>query len=248
MLSSEVLAPPAVGENVIVVRTIDGRVVGLNAIDGNRLWVFSHTVPVLSLRGTSTPLIVQDVVYIGLDSGQIVALDLHDGHRIWETVVAVPKGRSELERMVDIDADLVSFGDNLYVAAAQGRVMAIDLISGQARWSREISSIAGLGVDQNYVYVTDEESILWCLERSTGAALWRQEALRYRSLTAPTQYNNTVIVGDVDGYLHILNQDDGKILGRFYLEGNPILTAPLIQNTVLYAVDGEGNLAALKTN
>ncbi|CAK0774056.1 Outer membrane protein assembly factor BamB [Gammaproteobacteria bacterium] len=245
-LSSEILAPPAIADGIVVVRAIDGRVTALSAVDGSRLWVFSRTVPILSLRGTSAPLIARGVVFVGLDSGQLVALNLQDGRSIWEAVVAVPKGRSELERMVDIDADPVLLDDTLYVSASQGRVVAIDTTNGQLRWSREISSIAGLGVDREHVYLTDEESVIWGLDRATGAALWRQDALRNRALTAPTPHGNSVVVGDLDGYLHALSREDGKILGRFYLEGNSILTAPLNQGAMLYVVDGDGTIAALK--
>ncbi|CAK0762730.1 Outer membrane protein assembly factor BamB [Gammaproteobacteria bacterium] len=245
-LSSEVLAPPAASDGIVVVRTIDGRVVGLSATDGSRLWVFSRTVPILSLRGTGAPLIVGGRVFVGLDSGHLVALGLHDGHGVWEAVVAVPKGRSELERMVDIDADPVLFEDTLYVAAFQGRVVAVNAESGQLYWSREISSVAGIGVDRDRVYVTDEDSVVWGLDRSSGSALWRQEVLRNRALTAPTPYGSAVLVGDLEGYLHALNRDDGRILGRFSLEGKPVLAAPLIQGAVLYAIGSGGTIAALR--
>jgi len=245
-LSSEVLAPPVAADGIVVVRTMDGRVVGLSAADGSRLWVFSRTVPILSLRGTSAPLVARGRVFVGLDSGHLVSLGLHDGHALWEAVVAVPKGRSELERMVDIDSDPLLFDGTLYVSAFQGQVVAVDADNGQLHWSREISSAAGLGVDRNHVYVTDEDSVVWGLDRSTGSALWRQEVLRNRALTAPTPYGNVVLVGDLEGYLHALNQEDGSVLGRFRLEGSPILAAPIVQGAVLYAVGSAGTVAALR--
>jgi outer membrane protein assembly factor BamB len=176
----------------------------------------------------------------------LVALGLQDGRGLWEAAVALPKGRSELERMVDIDADPVLFGDTLYVAAFQGRVVAVDAESGQLRWSREISSIAGLGVDRDHVYVTDEDSVVWGLDRSTGSALWRQEALRSRALTAPTPYGDAVLVGDLEGYLHALARDDGRLLGRVRLDSSPVLAAPVSQGAVLYAASSGGTVTALR--
>ncbi len=245
-LSGEILAPPRASGGVVVVRTLDGNVTALSATNGNRQWVFSRTVPVLTLRGVSAPLIVRDRVYVGLDSGQLVTLGLHDGHEIWEAAVAVPKGRSELERMVDIDADPVMFGGLLYVAAFQGRVVAVDPDSGQLSWSRAISTATGIGVDHDHVYISDDESVVWCLDRTSGSALWRQEALRNRDLTSPTPFGDGVVVGDLEGYLHSLSREDGHIIGRFSLEGKPILTAPVVQGATLYAVGSGGTIAALK--
>lgn len=245
-LSSEILAPPSIAEGIVVVRTMDGHVAGLSASDGKRLWVFSRTVPALTLRGTSAPLIAHGQVFVGLDSGHLVSLHLQDGSVEWEAMVAIPKGRSELERIVDIDADPILFDGILYAAAFQGRVVAVEARSGQLRWARDISSIAGLGVDSTHVYVTDEDSVVWGLDRFTGSALWRQENLRHRALTAPIPYGKVTIVGDLEGYLHALNQEDGRILGRFSLGGDPVLTAPIIQGAMLYAVDGGGTISALR--
>jgi len=245
-LSSEVLAPAAVADDIVVVRTVDGRVSGLAAHDGTRLWVFSRTVPVLTLRGTSAPLIAGDRVFVGLDSGHLVALNLEDGRVLWESTIAEPKGRSELERIVDVDADPVLKGGTLYAAAAQGRVVALDADNGQIIWSREIPSTTGIAVDRAHVYVTDDESVVWCLERNSGAALWRQVALRNRGLTAPVAYGGGVVVGDQEGYLHTLNQEDGKIAGRYYLKGSPIFTAPITHGALLYAIGSSGFLSVLR--
>ncbi|CAK0738119.1 Outer membrane protein assembly factor BamB [Gammaproteobacteria bacterium] len=245
-LSSEILAPPAAADGVVAVRTMDGRVVGLSATDGGRMWVFSRTVPILSLRGTSAPLIAKGRVFVGLDSGHLISLGLQDGHVLWEAIVAVPKGRSELERMVDIDSDPVLFDGTLYVAAFQGQVVAVNAVDGQLYWAREISSATGLGIDRNHVYVTDEDSVVWALDRSTGSALWRQEVLRNRALTAPAPYGDAVLVGDLEGYLHSLDREDGRILGRFHLESSPILASPVVQGVLLYAIGSGGTVAALR--
>jgi len=245
-VSSEVLAPPAASEGIVVVRAVDGRVTALSAPNGTRLWTFSRTVPVLSLRGTSAPRIAAEKVFIGLDSGRLTAIGLRDGHELWDAAVAVPRGRSELERMVDIDADPILFRDTVYVSAFQGRIMAIDAETGQPRWARDISSSAGLGVDRDRVYVTDETSVLWALDRSTGSVLWKQEGLKNRALTAPVSYGDNIVVGDLEGYLHTIRRRDGEIIGRLSLDGYPILAAPITQGAVLYATSSAGTLAALR--
>lgn len=245
-LSSEVLAAPGVANDIVVVRSVDGRVTGLAARDGARLWVFSRTVPVLTLRGTSAPLSANKQIFVGFDSGHLVALNSEDGRVLWESTIAEPKGRSELERIVDIDADPVLFGNTLYVAAAQGRVVALDTARGQLIWARDIPSRAGIGVDRDHLYLTDEESVVWCLDRNNGTALWRQVALRNRNLTAPTPYGALIVVGDSEGYLHLLAQDDGHLVGRYSLDSSPILTAPILRGALLYALGSRGFLAALR--
>ncbi len=245
-LSSEVLSPPKVADGVVVIRSIDGRVAGLAANNGNRLWVFNRNMPTLSLRGTSAPILAPGRVFIGLDSGRLIALGLRDGRLLWETPVAQPKGRSELERLADIDADPVLMGTTLYVVSYQGRVMAIDGENGQVRWSKDMSSVAGLGVDRDMVFVSDDEGIIWGLERRTGAALWRQDAFKGRSPTAPTPYGNAIVLGDFEGYLHAVSREDGRIVAQTRIDSSPLYVPPLLHAAVLYAVSSGGTVAALR--
>lgn len=243
-VTSEVLSPPVEDAGVVVARTIDGKLFGLAVDTGERLWVYDRNVPVLTLRGTSTPALSQGAVVAGFDSGRLVALDIRNGQQIWETTVASPSGRSELERMVDIDADPVIADGVIYVATFQGRVSAHDLYSGEVIWRRDMSSHAGLSVDSRHLYVTDTDSLVWALERSGSASLWRQDKLRARALSAPAVSGNHVVVGDLEGYVHWLAREDGALAARTRVSGGAIVAQPLVIGDTVYVYSSGGRLAA----
>jgi outer membrane protein assembly factor BamB len=243
-VSSEVLSVPAIGEGVVAVHTIDGRIFGLSAADGTKLWTYDRNAPVLTLRGNSSPLIVQGAAICGFDTGKLVALKLTDGTQLWEAGVAMPTGRSELDRIVDIDADPKVSGNTLYVTTFQGRVAAVELFSGRALWVRDMSSYAGLGLGEDKLYVTDEQSRVWALEQSGGGALWKQDKLNGRRLTAPAVIGRSVVVGDFEGYLHWLSDADGHIQARVRHDNDGIDAAPLVINDYLFVLGRGGTLAA----
>src|SRR3990172_783775 len=169
-VSSEVLAAPKAAQGVVVVHTGDGSVAGLSAATGERLWSQERSTPTLTLRGSSAPLLVDDLAIAGSDNGRLVALDLKDAKIVWEAVVALGSGRSDLERMVDIDGEPLLVDDTVYVATFQGRVAAVSLASGELKWARNFSSYAGIGVDEENLYLTDAEGIVWAFDRETGTA------------------------------------------------------------------------------
>ena len=245
-VSSEVLSSPKASDGVVVVRTIDGKLFGLNATSGERLWIYDRGVPSLSLRGTSAPVISAGVAVAGFDGGRLVGVSLQTGRPLWETLVALPSGRSELERMVDIDGTIAIDDQTVYVVTFQGRTAAVDLVSGAILWRRDMSSHAGIGLDDSAVYVTDEESHVWALDRTNSASIWRQTGLQARSLTPPVSFKNYVVVGDFDGYIHCLRRDDGEFVGRIRVDSNGIIAAPVATDDVLYVYGRGGTLAALQ--
>jgi len=241
-VSSEVLAPPRQAGDIVIVRTIDGKIFAIDAIDGQRLWIYDRTVPALTLRGTSTPVISEDIVIAGFDGGRVAALELKTGKLIWETRVAVASGRSELERMVDIDAEPVIVEGIIYVVSFQGRITAMELEGGRKLWSRAISSHAGLSVDANQVYVTDENSHVWALDRYSGTSVWKQEKLQARAVTAPAIMGDMVVVGDIEGYLHWLDKLSGEFVARSKVSGARILVSPVVADGILYAYSSDGTV------
>lgn len=245
-VTSEVLAAPRAEGGVVAVRTVDGRVAGLAVEDGRRLWVYGRPVPALSLRGTSAPATDGERVYAGFDDGRLAALGLRDGRLLWERAVAVPRGRSELERMVDIDADPVVADGVVYAVAYQGNIGAWDAEDGQPYWRRKLSSWRGLAVDAGRVYVTDEESRVWAFARLTGASLWRQEALARRGLTAPAVAGGHLVVGDFEGWVHWIDTDDGRIVARARVDSSGLAGRPVAAGDVVYALARDGTLAAFR--
>ena len=244
-VTSEVLAAPRSAQGVVVVRTSDGRLFGLSAQDGKRLWVYDRTVPVLTLRGSSAPVIAGNLVVAGFDSGRLVALNLKDGVPIWEKSVASPKGRSEIERLVDIDADPVVENGVAFVPSFQG-VSALELASGRSLWRRDMPAHAGLTVDGAYVYVTDEHSQVWALDRNNGNTLWKQDQLRARKLTAPAAVDRVLAVGDFEGWLHWIAKDDGRLIGRSRVDDAGLRSAPLAAGGVVYVYGNGGAVHAYR--
>lgn len=266
-LSSEILSSPAIANGMVVVKTIDGRVYGLNIDTGNQNWVYDRTVPRLTLRGSSSAVIVNDIVISASDSGKLSALSLKNGKLLWETTIAIAKGRNQLERVIDMDLDPVVIDDVIYVAGYQGRIAAVKIGSGQIIWSRDFSSYTGLHVDAYRVYITDAQGNAWALNRYNGSTLWRQNKLLRRRLTAPEVYDNYIVVGDYDGFLHWLDREDGKIVARkqmnkgdvfsddeesdkeldlIFSRSNNILVKPSHINGLLLSLDRVGNLEAFK--
>ena len=182
-VSSEVLAPPRIADGMVVTRTIDGKVFGLDATDGSRHWVYDRSTPVLTLRGSGSVAITHGGVIGGFDNGKLVAVTLAEGKPLWEVSIAVPKGRSELERMVDIDSDPRIVGNHVFIATYQGRVASVALDSGSIEWVRDMSSYAGIDVDADHIYLTDDHSKVWSLDQNDGSVMWTQDKLQGRSLS-----------------------------------------------------------------
>ena len=243
-VTSEVLSVPQIDLGIVVVQTVDGNVAGLSAVDGSQLWIYDRTVPTLTLRGTSTPAVEHGIVLAGFASGKLAAISTEKGFVAWETSVAIPKGRSELDRMVDVDADPIIVGTAVYVASYQGRVAVIDIQNGNLGWTRDMSSFAGLGVDFAQVYVTDQESNIWALTRDSGDSVWKQDKLFNRAVTAPEPHNNYVAVGDFEGYLHLLSRYDGHIVTRVRVDSDGISARPVSVDNVLYVYGNGGKIAA----
>lgn len=244
-VSSEVLAAPQVARGMVVARTVDGKVFGLRVADGATAWVYDRAVPALTLRGTSAPVLSADIAICGFDSGRIVAIGIDDGREIWEGRAGVPTGRSELQRLVDVDAEPVIAQGVVYVVTFQGRVAALDIGSGDTLWRREMSSYSGLAVDDHRLYITDTEGVVWALSRDTSASVWRQEALRARGLGPPAVYRGYILVGDFEGYVHWLSSETGDVVGRARVGDDAVRVRPVVVGDTVYVLGSGGALAAL---
>jgi outer membrane protein assembly factor BamB len=245
-VASEVLAPPAAAAGVVVVQTVDGRLTGLAAATGQRLWSVERSEPALSLRGTATPVIVSDVLLTGFASGKLAAVGLRDGRVLWEIPVAQPQGRSEIERLIDVDVPVLVAGSTLLAAAYQGKIVAVSLESGRLLWSRELSTYSALAADGANVYVSDARGQVYALDLTSGATVWKQDKLLGRRPGAPAVVGNAVAVGDFDGYVHWLARDDGRFLARERAARAALLNAPLADGATLYVSAQNGDLTALR--
>jgi outer membrane protein assembly factor BamB len=246
-VTSEVLSAPFVGTSRVVVRSNDGRVFGLDPADGSRKWVFDRGLPTLSVRGNGAPMGANGLVYIGYDDGTVVAIKEDDGQRIWEQSVAEPEGRSELDRMADIDGEMVLDGDQLYVVSYHDKLMALSASNGQPIWTHDVGSYGGVALAPDRVIVSDKIGNVWALDRNSGTSLWKQNLLEYRQLTSPVVQGGYAVVGDLEGYLHWLKLDTGDVVGRQRIEKAALRGSPQVSpGGVLYALTNEGELAAFQ--
>jgi len=245
-VSSEVLSSPRAANGVVVVRTGDGRLYGLNAQSGAQIWVYDRTVPILTLRGNATPAIDDDLVLAGFDNGRVVALKLKTGRLIWESRLAIPRGRSDLERMVDIDGEPVVVGGTVYVSSFQGAVAAISVLDGQIEWTRDISSYAQLAVGDERIYITDETGLVWALDRHSGNSIWKQDKLANRLVSGPSYFNGYIVVGDFEGYIHWLDASTGDFAFRAKIDKNRIISPAITAGNILLSYSSAGRLLAMR--
>lgn len=245
--SSEVLMPVAAAYGVAVMRSTDGRVVALEPEDGSERWIVSNTPPALTLNGYSRPLLLDGGVLVGLDDGRLLALNMTSGKAIWEAVLSVPSGRSEVERLVDIDADLVVDNEGIYVANYQGRAARLEPAKGQIVWSVPLSVGSGIALDDTGLVVIDENDTVQKLDKSNGQVLWTNDTMTGRRLTPPAfTPQGDILVGDVEGYLHVLDANDGEALGRTRLTDEPFTARPLLVEDVVYVQATDGLVAAYR--
>jgi outer membrane protein assembly factor BamB len=245
-VAGEILAAPAIGGGTVIVRSVDGKLRSLDAADGSIFWTIEQQVPRLTLRGTSSPAVMESAVIAGFDNGRIAAYDVDDGDVRWENVVAPPSGKTELERLADIDASILAVGQDVYTSSYNGRVASIAAESGQVLWSQDVASYRGLGADWSNVYASDQTGHVIAMSRASGAVLWSQEALHMRRLTSPIASGDSVVVGDFEGYMHWLNVGNGELEGRSRADKTPIYGRLASDGELVFAQTESGRLVAFR--
>ena len=247
-INGEVLSAPAISEKFAVVRTGDGRLRALALSDGHELWMQEQQVPRLSLRGTARPVIVGDTVLCGFDNGKVMAVNGNDGSVQWEATVTPPHGRTELERLADIDSAVLASGQNVYAVGFQGRVAMLALDTGQVWWSHELSSYRGMGLDDEALYVSTSDGEVVALRAKTGAEIWRQSVLLHRGLSAPASMDDALVVGDYQGYVHWLDKASGALAARASAGGARISSAPVVAGHLVVVVNDRGQINTFRVN
>lgn len=243
-LNGEVMAVPASNGEVVLVHTLDGKFQGLDFATGELLWTYDSNVPVLTLRGSCNPLLNGDVVYVGFANGRVLAFEVETGGIIWEARVAISQGRSEIERVVDIDGTMTLLGDELFVASYQGRIMAINTTDGRRLWQNNVSSFSGVSQGFGNVYVADEDGTVTAYQRNGQGERWQQTALAYRGLSRPTPVGSYLAVGDREGYVHFLSQVDGQMAGRVEADDDGVRADMVAEDNIIYVYGNSGDLIA----
>lgn len=243
-IGGESLARPAINADTVVIQTVDNRLRALESFDGSERWVFLQSMPRLTMRGSASPLIVGSSVVAGFDNGRLIAIDIETGDTDWDTLLAPPSGRSDLERLSDIDGAMAVVGQDIYAAGYQGRLAAVASESGQMLWAVEVSSYEGVSADWTSLYTVQESGAVIAVARRNGAETWRQEALLRREPTLPVPFNTTVVAGDFEGYLHFFSNVDGQPVARVKLGGAAITSDPVVVADRLYVQSDAGTLVA----
>lgn len=245
-VGNEVIAAPAIGMGMVFVRSNDGRVTAFDINSGERRWFWNHEVPMLSVRGNDAPVLGPGYLFVGNDDGTVVALAANDGRPLWEQVVAPQEGRTELNRMADIDGTPVLDDATLYATSYKRKTMAIDAPSGQPLWVSDYGSSGKIAVAPNVLAVSDTDGNVFGLYKAGGSALWTQPALARRKLTAPAIQGDYAVVGDYDGYLHWMSLDNGEFAARVRAGRNRLLSAPRVADGILVVQDVDGKLSAFR--
>jgi len=245
--SSEILVPASAGFGALIVRSTDGRVVSLNPNNGKELWTVSNTPPALTLNGYSRPLVLDGGVLIGLDDGRLLALNLQTGKPIWESVISVPSGRSEVERLVDIDADIVIDDSGIYLANYQGKAALVEPAKGQIVWSVPLSAGSGLAVTDESLIVVDDQDTVHRLDKTNGQVMWSNSEMPGRRLSPPAfTPDSDVVVGDTEGYIHVLDINTGALIGRKRVSKKAITARPVATDDALFIQATDGIVAAYR--
>lgn len=226
--TSQILSAPAVGQGVVIVRSLDNYVAAFDAATGKRRWLLQRSAPSLSLRTAPGIVIANSSAYVGLAGGRLLSLTLNNGAPRWEIAVGDPRGTTELERIADVSGTPVVAGSDVCAVAYQGRIGCVDAATGSGQWARTFSSNVGVAVDAKNIYAADENGALYAFARNSGASVWRNNQLAHRDLSTPAVSYNAVAVGDYQGYIHFFSKEDGLMKARIATDGSPILAAPLM--------------------
>lgn len=245
-VANEVIAAPTVGQGMVLVHSNDGRVSAFDAATGARRWFWNHDQPTLTVRGISSVTLGPGIAFVGNDDGSVSALALADGRPLWQGAAAAPEGRSELDRMADVDGAPVLDGAVLFATSYKGSTVALEGPSGRVLWSSESGGAGRVGVSPDRVVVSDRNGLVHGLDKTSGGGMWQQGALARRDLTSATIHGNYAVVGDYDGYLHWLKLDDGALAARTRAGGDALRATPEVADGVLVVQDVDGGLSAYR--
>ena len=239
-VTSEVISPPMVAEGQVGTWSGDGRLYALTVADGKTKWVYQRSNPPLIVRNTAGGIVHRGGLFTGTAGGKLLAIDLATGNVAWEGNVATPKGATELERIADITSLPVVDDRQICAVAFQGRVACFELLRGTLGWTRDLSSLGGIAIDNRYLYVTDDRGAIHALDKATGGSIWKQDKLALRQPTGPQLLGDYVAVVDIEGYVHVIDRNDGSLVGRLATDGSPATAQPVASgaNMIWQSVNG----------
>lgn len=246
-VSGDALSKPAITKNKVIVKTIDGYLYAFDLKTGKKLWATEHGAPSLILKASSSPIIIDNLALVGFSDGKLDGIDIESGSTLWQRSIAYANGYSDVERLVDIDADPIVRGQIVYLASYQGYVGALSLTDGQFLWRKPASVYKNMAIDDSSLYLTDSDDIIWAINRQNGQVIWKDVSLKARGLTEPILMGNKLVVGDRTGYIHILSTRQGELISRHRLSG-PVDIAPAVSGQTIYVMTANGKLSRLSVS
>lgn len=241
-VSGDILAKPVIAENRVVAKSIDGNLYAFNLQTGAQQWVSDHGAPGLALKASSSPVIMGNAVLVGYSDGRMDAVELDSGRTLWQRSIAYATGSSDVERLIDIDADPIVKGNKIILGSYQGYIGALSLENGQFDWRKPASIYKNMAVRGNTLFVTDSNDVIWSINSQSGQVNWKQVALKARGLTEPVLMGNRLFVGDKTGMMHVLSTSNGEFLARMPMSG-AVNVAPIVAGNNLYVMTANGKLS-----
>ncbi|MEN0036186.1 MAG: outer membrane protein assembly factor BamB [Cellvibrio sp.] len=245
-LPGEVVSAPRTNGSVVAAQTVNGKLFTLDAKTGEQLWFYDNPPPVLTLRGTPSPIVTDTAIYAGFSNGRMMAFNPANGLILWEQRIASPKGRSELERMVDIHASPIIKDGVIYVGTYQGRISALARGTGSPLWGVDGSTSESIAVSTDRLFVAHADGKLVAYSSATGEQLWSNEQMLRRMLNGPQVFGDYVAVVDFEGYMHVVNQSDGEFVARTRVDRKGARAPMLTDGEILYVYTNRGKLIAFQ--
>jgi outer membrane protein assembly factor BamB len=242
-VSSDVLASPLLTKRSVVVKTVDGHLYAFDINTGNKQWRMEHGAPNLILKASSSPVKMGRMVLVGFSDGKLDAIDIDTGRVLWQRSIVYATGASDVERLVDIDADPIVRNEVVYLASYQGYIGAMSLQDGQFIWNKTASTYKNLNIDTGSLYMTDSNDIVWAYALTNGQVRWKQPILSAREVTAPARIGHNLFLGDKTGFLHVIDAEQGTLIGRQYL-GSAIEVPPVVSGDWIYVITSTGQLVS----
>ena len=243
-LSSEAAVAPVSNGSSVAVQTIDGQLFVFETTEGLKRWQYDSANPILTLRGSAQPVFHDGMLVAGFANGELRAFDARTGRQKWRAVAGVAQGRTELERLIDVDGDPVILDDVLYALAYQGNLLALDVRTGQELWKKSLSSFNTLAVANGRIIASLDDGVVMAMDASGANELWRNESFKYRRLSKPTIVGDSVLLGDFEGYVHVLALEDGTIQGRFRPDSDGIMEHVIPAGNRFFMATRSGDLMA----
>ena len=243
-VKGEVLSKVAIDAKVVVVKTGSGELLGLDRENGEILWSYRSKLPLLTLRGSSSPVIVDDLVYVSFDNGRLGVFELNSGFQVWDGAISYVKGVSELENLIDSDSSPVVDGGLIYTTNYQGNLNIFDTAQKRSVWSYETSSFYSPIVSRGMLTIVEANSGLRSFALKTLQESWTNDDYINRDLSNAVSYKGSLVVGDFEGYVHVIDTLNGKTIGRKKISRKPIKSI-LSRSDSLYIIDEAFNLHSI---